>query len=243
MNKLQAMADGGHKLALVRQQLVDALRPGITLLEIDRLAEKLLLQTGGEPAFKKVRNYQWSTCINVNQGVVHGIPNQYRIQSGDLVSIDVGLYYQNYYTDTSTTVPVGVVPSELIHFLKIGKKSLKKAISEAKPGNRVGHITKAMQKTIESAGYSVVYNLTGHGIGTELHENPRIPCSLDKPIAKTPHLKIDQTIAIEAIYTLGKPNLVTEPDGWTISTQDGKMAGLFEETIAITANGPVILTQ
>lgn len=241
--KIKAMTEGGKRLIHVRKQLVEMLKPGLRLVDIDQKAEILLLETGGEPAFKRVPKYHWSTCININDGVVHGIPNKYKIKSGDLVSIDVGLFYQGYYTDTSITVPVGPINSEIKHFLKTGKKALKNAINETKLGNHIGHISQAIQKTITDAGYHVSHQLTGHGIGKELHENPRVPGDIKGNPLKTPALKLNQTLALEVIYTLGSPELITKQDGWTISTQDGKIAGLFEETVAVTESGPVVLTK
>jgi methionyl aminopeptidase len=243
MNKLQAMATGGLKLAQIRQEIINHIQPGTTLQKLDQLAEKLLFKTGGEPAFKKVPNYHWSTCININHGVVHGIPNLYQIKAGDIVSLDIGLYYHGYYTDTSITTPVGKIPKDIEKFLNVGENALKHAIAAACPNNHVGHISQSIQENIEKAGYSVVSELTGHGVGKKLHENPRIPCFLNEKIHHTPKLSVGQTLAIEVIYTMGKPNLITQSDGWTISTQDGKMSGLFEETVAITANGPLILTK
>lgn len=242
-HRIQAMTEGGHKLAEVRDYLISQIEPGMKLISIDQLAEKLLLATGGEPAFKKVPKYHWATCLNVNQGIVHGIPNQYQIQPGDLVSLDIGLYYEGYYTDTSTSVAVPPVKPQTKHFLKAGKNALKSAINKAILGHRIGHISSEIQHKIESSGYHIVPELTGHGVGKELHERPYIPGVLETNLNQTPELKLNQTIAIEVIYTLGEPDIIIESDGWTISTQDDKISGLFEETVIVTKKGPVILTK
>lgn len=237
------MAEGGKRLAAIKNKLMATVEPGISLLELDASAERWLRDTGGEPAFKKVEGYRWATCINVNEGVVHGIPNRYVIKDGDLVSIDIGLYYQNYYTDTSMSIVAGKMTKEQVEFLQVGKMALRKAIEAARVGNYIGHISQAMQKEIEGAGYHPVKGLTGHGIGKSLHIPPNIPCCLLGNLEETPIIEPGQTLAIEVIYTWGKTKLVTEADGWTISTRDGTMAALYEETVAITDNGSLVLTN
>lgn len=242
-SKLTAMTQGGKMLAEVKKEIVSEIIVGKKLIEIDQKVETLIINKGAEPAFKRVPGYDWSTCINVNHGVVHGIPDQYQIKDGDLVSVDLGIYYQGYNTDTSFTIYVGSPHSEVKHFLDTGKKSLTQAIKAAKVGNRVWDVSNAMQKVVEKAGYSVATNLTGHGIGKQLHEKPSIPCFTYGDQSQSPILTDGQTVAIEVIYMMGNPKLVTEADGWTISTQDGKMAALFEDTVAITKSGPIILTK
>ena len=243
INKLHAMTDGGHKLAEVRRQLVAMVAPGVQLIDIDRMAEKLLLQSGGEPAFKRVKDYQWSTCINVNSGVVHGIPNHYTIKSGDTIAIDVGLYYQGYNTDTSITVGAGQLTNGQQLFLETGRRALHAALQVIKPGKHIWHISATIQQIIESAGYHPTIDLTGHGVGKLLHERPNIPCIAWGQPEKSPVIQVGQTLAIEVIYMMGSPEIVTQADGWTISTRDGKMAGLFEETIAVTDQGALVLTK
>lgn len=241
-NKLSAMKEGGALLGKVRNKLAGMVAPGVTLLDIELEAARLLEETGGEVAFTKVQNYYWATCINVNEGVVHGIPTDYRIQDGDVVSIDVGLWFKGFYTDTSTSVIAGKGSEELKRFLNAGKESLQLAIAEAKLGNRVGHISQAIEKRLKQAGYNPIHELTGHGVGSKLHEKPHIPGILSGDISKTPLLQLGQTLAIEVIYAMGKPDIIIAEDGWTIETKDGKIAGLFEETVAITETGPLILT-
>lgn len=240
--KLTAMTEGGKYLGEIRQKLVDMVKPGLTLAQIDQQAEKLLLATGGEPAFKRVPDYSWSTCINLNQGIVHGIPDDTIIQDGDLVSIDVGLYYQGYYTDTSTSTIAGTAQPKLQKFLEIGRQALADGIAAATLGNRAGHISLAIEKSLAKHDLYAIPSLTGHGVGNELHEAPHIPGLLIGKLKKTPTLYPGQTLAIEVIYTPGSTDIITEPDGWTISTKDGTISGLFEETVAVLEEGPKILT-
>ncbi len=242
--EIEIMTQGGAMLAKIKRQLAEAADIGMTTLELDSLAEKLIEKTGGEAAFKRVPGYKHATCININEEVVHGIPGERRIKNGDLVAIDVGLYYKGFYTDTSVSVGVGKISPKVKLFLEVGKKALSKAIFEARPGKRVIDISTAMQKTIEKAGYSVVRSLTGHGVGRELHEEPAIPCFRLGEYQHSPKLVSGMVIAVEVMYNEGGWEVVYKnDDGWTIGTADGKISGLFEETVAITASGPVVLTD
>ena len=241
-SKIQAMSEGGEMLAEILKKLVAIAKVRVKLSEIEDEARKLLMETGGEPAFMKVPGYKWATCINLNEGVVHGIPNGREIKDGDLVKIDVGLFFHGYYTDTSTSVLVGE-NDELQKFLAAGRVALEKAIEQVKMGNRVGHISQSIQETLAKFELKAVPELTGHGVGRELHEKPYVPGVLSSPIDNTPLLYDGQTLAIEIIYTSGKPDLILANDGWTINTKDGKIAGLFEETVAVTSQGPLRLTK
>lgn len=240
--QLQAMRAGGKKLSRIRDELLVAIKPGISLSQLDILAETLITQTGGQPAFKQVPGYHWTTCINVNAGVVHGIPDSYILRQGDIVSLDIGLYYQGFYTDTSVSIGVGQISPEAVRFLQAGRVALKTAINTAKPGYHVGHISQALETSLRKYGYQPITTLTGHGIGRQLHQFPPIPGFLTGDITTTPKLEPGMTLAIEAIYTQGNPEVITEADGWTITTRDGKLAGLFEETVAVTPSHPLVLT-
>lgn len=245
----------GRKLAEIRQRVLDDIKPGAVPLQIDNLANKLIQEAGGRPSFMTVKDYKWATCINVNDEVVHGIPRDKPLTEGDVVGIDVGLFYKGFHTDTSWTKVVGGQKTEnggqisedkrrIERFLEIGEEALKKAIDQAKVGNRVGHISKAIQDTIEEAGYSVVRSLVGHGIGKKLHEPPQIPGVLTRKIEDTSALQQDMVLAIEVIYNMGKPEITYKNnDGWTLATLDGSISGLFEETVAVTAKGPIVLTR
>lgn len=227
-------------MALIRNQLTAAVKPGITTAELDKLADKLISRAGGQASFKMVPGYHWATCMNVNQMVVHGIPNQQKLKADDVLGIDVGLYWRGFHTDTSVTVKVN---GNSNGFLKVGKKALKKAIDKAKPGNRVADLSRAMQQTVEDARFSVVRALTGHGIGRHLHEEPAVPCFVVGSYSSSPKLIPGMVLAIEIMYNLGTSEVVYQnADGWTIITADDKISGLFEETVVVTAKGPIVLT-
>jgi len=238
------MKTGGQKLARVLAEVLKTAKPGVSLKELDQLAEALLEKTGGRPSFKMVAGYHWATCLNVNQGVVHGIPTDYRLKRGDLLSVDVGLFYQGFHTDMARTisVPGGEREREKKEFLQAGEKALLAAIEAAQPGKRVGHLSAVIETEIKKAGFRPVEVLTGHGVGKELHEEPQIPCFLRERVEKTPLLKPGMTLAVEVIYTQGKPAVVLGDDGWTVETADGRLAGLFEKTIAVTEKGALVLT-
>lgn len=258
-SELKKMREGGKKLGAIRDQLLEKIAPGVTPLEIEKLAQLLIRKAGGTPSFMIVNGYKWATCISVNDGVVHGIPTKVPFSSGDVVGIDVGLLYQGLHTDTSWTILVQNQNShpkdgqplaeklknqnEIEKFVKSGEIALKKAIDQAKPGNRVGHISQAIAETVEGAGYSVVRSLVGHGVGRVLHEPPQIPGILTQSIEKTPPLLPGMVIAIEVIYNMGRPEITYKnTDGWSLVTADGSLSGLFEHTVAITAEGPIVLT-
>lgn len=245
--EIEKMREGGKRLTQVLNQVLRAIKPGVSLEKLDKLAESLIEKKGGKPSFKMVKGYHWATCINVNQGVVHGVPDGYRLKNDDLVSVDMGMFCKGLHTDMARTLCVrrqkAKVKTQKDKFLETGKEALKKAIKAAKPGNRIGHISKAIQDVIQRRGYKPIEALTGHGVGKELHEEPQIPCFLKGKIEETPMLEPGMTLAIEVIYAQGSPEIVVAPDGWTIETQDGKMSGLFEETVAVTRDGPLILTR
>ncbi len=240
--EIKIMTEGGHKLAFIRNELAKFAKPGVTTLQIDSLADKLIADSGGEASFKKVKGYSHATCISVNDEVVHGIPGKRKLKVGDIASIDVGLVWKGFHTDTSVTVGIDRISKVNQEFLEVGRACLKKAISKAKPGNRVADISEQMQK-VEEYGFSAVKALTGHGVGRTLHEEPAIPCFVVGEYKHSPVIKAGMVLAIEIMYNTGTDEVVYKnDDGWTIATADGKISGLFEETVAITKSGPVILT-
>ncbi len=258
--EIAIMAAGGKILAEVLFKILDYARPGVSELELDAMAEKLIREKGGEPGFKKVPGYKHTICVSTNSVVVHGIPTEHKLREGDVLGIDCGVYYEGFHTDmaetirigareahdppTATQLEAGVGSPRVDTFLNTGKRALNEAIKMAKPGNRIGHISKTIQDIVEGGGYSVVRSLIGHGVGRELHEEPEVPGYLNRKIEKTPLLMEGITIAIEVIYNMEKKEVVlTNDDGWTISTADGSISGLFERTVAITKNDLVILTQ
>lgn len=235
------MREGGRKLGEVKEELKKKTRKGVSADEIEDLATKLIKEKGGKPSFKMVPGYSWSTCVNVNGGVVHGIPHKEIVfVKGDIVSVDVGMYFKDLHTDTSFSVVVGKKGSR---FLDEGKKALKEGIKKAVSGNRVYDISEAIEKSFRKAKLTPIKSLVGHGIGKELHEYPHIPCFTSGRRTETPEIPVGATFAIEVMYSKGSEKLVLEEDDWTVSTKDGSMAGLFEETVLITKNGPEILTK
>lgn len=245
--EVKSMRVGGKILAETLDTLLKSVKVGVSELEIDKMAENLITSAGAKPGFKEVKGYRHSICTAVNDVVVHGVPSNYRFKNGDIVCIDAGVFYKGLHTDMADTILLKSGDStdeEKIKFLKTGKKALKKALSQAKEGNRIGHISKAIQDTVEGQGYSIVRTLVGHGVGRNLHEAPEVPGFLDGPIEKTPRLEKNMTIAIEVIYVMGKPEVeYANDDGWTISTQDGSLSAVFERTVVIKENGCEVLTK
>ena len=241
--ELAVMVEGGKKLGRVKFALKKALRIGVNAQELEILASKLIKKEGGEASFKKVPGYSWATCVNVNEGVVHGIPlKEIVFKKGDVVSVDVGMFYGGFHTDTSFSVGLGV-DNKIGYFLEVGKKALNMAVGSAKAGNRVFDISEGIERAIKGAGFTPVEDLVGHGVGRNLHEEPQIPCFIRGKRENSPIIPQMAVLAIEVMYTMGKKDLVIGPDGWTISTADAKIAALFEETVAVTAHGPLILTE
>ncbi|HUS60392.1 MAG TPA: type I methionyl aminopeptidase [Nevskiaceae bacterium] len=238
--QIEIMKEGGKRLGWVFGQVLAKVKPGIKLSELDQLAETLIKKQKGKPSFKMVKDYHWATCINVNQGVVHGIPGEYQLKNGDVVSLDMGMFYKGLHTDMARSIRMG--SSEVNEFLETGKSVLGKAIKVARVGKRIGHISQMIESQIKKAGFSPVRALTGHGVGKKLHEEPQIPCFLKTEIKKTPLIKPGMSLAIEVIYTQGSPRLVLGEDNWTIETADGSLAGLFEDTVIVTKKKPLVLT-
>ena len=241
--ELKIMQEGGKRLHEVKLALVEKAKVGVSALEIDELAESLIVKSGAQPSFKMVKNYSWSTCINVNNGVVHGIPHKEIIfKDGDNISIDVGLFYNGFHTDTSMSLGLNL-SKDKEKFLKVGKQAFQSAVSVIKPSNSyIYDISKAIEDVLLKYGYSPVLDLTGHGIGKNLHEEPYVPCYTSGLRIESPKIIPGMALAVEVMYTQGDPDLVTENDGWTIVTQDGKIAGLFEDTLIVTEKGYTIIT-
>ncbi len=188
-----------------------------------------------------VEGYHWATCLNVNQGVVHGVPTDYKLKKVDVLSVDIGLFYRGFHTDMAKTIEIeGKARHE---FLAAGRRALTKAIEASRPRNRVGHISQAIEESLKKGGFQPIKALVGHGVGRELHEPPQIPCYLKGRVENTERLEPGATLAIEVIYAQGKPGVVVGSDGWTVKTEDGKLAALFEDTVAVTQEGPAVLTQ
>ena len=242
--QIKIMQHGGHILADVLSTVMKSIKPGMSELELDTMAERMIRERGGEPGFQLVPGYRHTVCMSTNDVVVHGIPGPYQFKGGDVVGVDCGVFYQGFHTDMSdsTIVPGGEAPEGAAEFLRIGKHALDEAIKQAVVGNRIGHISQKIQEIVEGNGYGIVRSLIGHGVGRELHEEPEVPGYLARPLKNTPLLKEGMTIAVEVIYNMGSRDVMLDADGWTIRTADGKLAGLYERTIAITKNGPLMIT-
>ena len=241
--EIRVMAEGGRILGKIKNELMAKIVEGENAGSIEDLADSLIKQNGAKASFKMVKGYSWATCVNVNDGVVHGIPRKSIIfKKGDIVSVDVGLFYKGFHTDTSISCAIGA-NSNTKAFLSVGKAALKNAIAAAREGSRIYDISEAMQDTIEKAGYSSIRALVGHGIGRNLHELPQIPCFVAGERKDSPKILSGFVLAIEAMYAQGLPEVIIANDGWTIKTKDGKIAGLFEETVAVTNSGPIVLTS
>lgn len=242
LEEIEIMKVGGTLLSAIKLKLKENVKEGVSAYVIEKLANELIAKTGGAASFKMVEGYSWATCISVNEQVVHGIPKKTTIfKDNDVVSVDVGLFYKGFHTDTSFSV--GIKPSkEVKDFLEAGDKAVKTAIKKCIPGNFVFDLSYAMEKNITSAGYHPVHALVGHGVGRNLHEEPQVPCVAYGVREESVKLVEGLVLAIEVMYGQGTGEVYKEDDGWTISVRDGKISGLFEETVAITADGPFVLT-
>lgn len=222
-------------------EIAKIIRPGIKTIELDSVAETFIRDNGAKPAFKGYQGFPGTLCVSVNDAVVHGIPGNYVLKEGDLVSVDCGTLMNGYYGDSAYSFAVGEVSNEVQMLLTRTKESLYLGIEAARSGNRIGHIGYEIQTYVEGFGYSVVRELIGHGIGANLHERPDVPNYGKR--GEGPMIKPGLVICIEPMINLGKRNLIQEKDGWTIRTADGKPSAHFEHQIAITEEGPMILSS
>lgn len=238
--ELEAMRAAGRIVYEAHQLLKESIRPGITTKELDQIAEKFIRKQGATPSFKGYNGFKGSVCTSVNEELVHGIPGDRVLEDGDIISIDVGAFYQGYHGDSAWTYPVGQITEEAAELLRVTEESLYKGLAEAKPGNRIGDISHAIQVCAENAGFSIVREYVGHGVGQNLHEEPNVP---NFGLAgKGPRLKPGMTLAVEPMVNAGKRFVRTLDDDWTVVTQDGSLCAHFEHTIAITEDGHEILT-
>lgn len=239
--EIRSMQEGGKRLGNILQKLLAMAAPGTILLDIDKEADRLIAQSGGTPSFKTVKGYKNATCLCVNEVVVHAIPTAYALKKGDVLTIDVGLIYEGFHTDTAWTKVVGGQDSP---FLKAGQEALKKALAVARVGNHIGDISEVIQTTIEGAGYNLVKTLVGHGVGRKLHEDPQVPNYVRGAKENTYQFQGGETIAIEPIYVEGEGSVVyANNDGWTLAARDRSLAAVFEHTLVITPHEPIVLTR
>lgn len=239
--EIDILRDAGKILSGIIKDLTRSLQSGITTKEIDILAEKMMKERGVIPAFKGYRGFPACACISVNEEIVHGIPGNRVLSDGDIVSLDVGIKYKDFYSDTAVTVGIGKIDDELKRLLDVTKESLYRGIEQARINNRLSDVSHAIQSYVEANRFSVVRDFVGHGIGRYLHEDPEIPNF--GPPHQGPVLKEGMVFAIEPMVNMGSWYTKIEKDGWTVKTQDGKPSAHFEHTIVIRANGPEILTE
>jgi methionyl aminopeptidase len=229
-------------VATVLDDIRDMIRPGVTTQALDEFAEKVIVSSGARPAFKGYRGYPKTLCTSINSEVVHGIPSKsVSLKDGDIISIDVGAIVEGFYGDAAKTFPVGDVDPEAKRLIQITEEALHKGIAEATAGNRLYDISSAVQRHVESHGYSVVREFVGHGIGRNMHEDPQIPNFGER--GQGPKIKSGMVLAIEPMVNRGGSATVVKEDGWTAMTVDGSLSAHFEHTIAVLPEGPWILTQ
>ena len=238
--EIEKMAAAGALVAETIALVGDHVRPGITTAELDRIGEEHIRGRGGIPTSKGYRGFPSAICISPNSMVVHGIPGPYRLEEGDLISVDVGVTLDGFVADSAYTFPVGEISEEAERLLETCQAALAAGIEHARVGNRVGDISAAVQQTTEEGGFAVVRSLVGHGVGRSYHEDPQIPNF--GPAGRGPRLADGMTIAIEPMITAGRPDVYVHDDEWSISTVDGSLAAHFEHTVAVTDSGPRILT-
>jgi methionyl aminopeptidase len=223
------------------RELEKMAKPGITTLELDRAAEALILSNGAKPAFKGYDGFPYSLCASVNENIVHGFPSNYALKDGDLLKLDLGVLYKGFNTDSAVTIAVGNVSFEAKRLMNVTKKSLRLGIKKAKVGNTIGDIGNTVQRFVEDQGFGVVRDLCGHGIGKELHEDPRIPNFGKRGGGEK--ITEGMVICIEPMVTAGDYNLKKSADGFGYATKDDSLSAHFEHTIAMTKKGPVVLTD
>src|SRR5436190_13413150 len=239
--ELDKMRAAGRLVGEVLQELRRMVAPGITTLEVDAAAEKMIRDAGAHPTFKGYNGFPFSICASVNEQVVHGFPSEYQLKEGDIFSIDVGATLDGFVGDTATTVAVGEVSEDRARLVRVTEECLQLAIDQCRAGNHLGDIGFAVQSHAEAHGYSIVRDYVGHGIGRRMHEDPQIP-NYGKP-GKGPKIKKGYVFALEPMVNMGSLHTKTLKDGWTVVTIDGQPSAHFEHTVAITEEGPEVLTK
>jgi methionyl aminopeptidase len=238
--EIEAMARSGAILARCLQMLRSKARAGVTTLDLDDAAERFIRSQGAEPAFKGYRGFPGSICSSPNSMIVHGIPGNYKLQRGDILSIDVGVVLDGWVSDAAVTVPIGPVSPIATRLMQTTRESLFEAVEQVRLGNHLGDISAAVQRKVEADGFAVVRSLVGHGVGREMHEDPQIPNYGDPGTG--PELEEGMVLAIEPMTTAGEDGIRVGSDNWSVYSSDGSLACHFEHTVAVTAEGPRILT-
>jgi methionyl aminopeptidase len=238
--ELQQMRYAGTLAAQALREVAAAVRPGVSGTQLDRIGEAFIRDHGGVPSFKGYRGFPASVCISLDDEVVHGIPNGTRLREGQIVSLDLGAVVDDFHGDVAVTLPVGQVRPEVGRLLTVAREALFKGIAVIRPGGRLGDVGAAVQAHAEAAGFSVVRDFAGHGIGRHLHEEPQVPNFGEQ--GSGPQLRIGMTLAIEPMVNLGGSDVMMDSDGWTVRTRDRKPSAHFEHTVAVTAGGALVLT-
>lgn len=238
--ELEKMRAAGKVLAQVLSVVRKNVAPGVSLLELEAVAEKEIADAGAKPAFKGYRGYPCVLCTSVNDEVIHGIPSKRKLKAGDIVSVDCGVILDGYYSDSAVTIPLEPIAPELEKLLRVTKESLDLATGQMRVGNHLGDVSATVQKHVEAAGFGVVREFCGHGIGTAMHEDPQVPNY--GSAGRGPELKAGMVLALEPMVVIGSPELRIRPDQWTAVTADGSPAAHFEHCVAVTENGPWVLT-
>lgn len=239
--ELAYMRDAGRIVAKTIDELKKTVSPGVTTLELDRVAEDFITRCGAKPSFKGYQGFPASICTSVNEEVVHGIPGLRKLRDGDIISIDIGAEINGYHGDAAVTIPLGEIDGEVQRLLQVTEEALMAGIAQAKSGNRLSDISHAVQTHVEKNGFSVVRDYVGHGIGRQMHEEPQIPNF--GPPGRGPRLKPGMTLAIEPMVNKGTFEVRTLEDNWTVVTKDLQPSAHFEHTVAVTERGPEILTD
>ncbi len=239
--EIETMARAGRVVAETLALVAEHAQPGITTAELDAIADEFIRAEGGIPTFKGYRGYPAATCLSPNDMVVHGIPGPTRLQDGDVLSVDVGVTLDGFVADSAWTYAIGTIAPEAQRLLDVCEAALDAGIAAARVGNAIGDISRAVQTVTEEAGFGVIRTLVGHGVGRSMHEDPQVPNFVSSH--RGAELKEGMTIAIEPMITIGEPEVYVHDDEWSISTEDGSLAAHFEHTVAVTADGPRVLTS
>lgn len=241
-DEIKKIREGGRKLAEVVFAVMRQARPGVSTIELDRLAEELIRKVGGRPSFKNFNGYSNATCISVNHEVVHAIPRPDKVlKAGDVVGIDIGLEYQGLFTDMTRTVLISQATPEARKLVQAAKEALRRGIREIRPGRTTGDFGATVQEFVERRGFSVVRSLVGHGVGHQVHEAPRLPNFGQRGEGEV--LKEGMVLALEPMVNAGGHEVITAEDGWTVVTADGSLSAHFEDTVVVTKHGPEVVTK
>ncbi len=238
--ELESMRTSCRMTAEVLSQVAAEVRPGVTTGELDALTRRLIAERGAKPSFLGYHGYPAAICISINDEVIHGIPGPRVVRPGDVVSLDVGVYYKGFHGDSATTVMVGVTDPDVIRLVETSKRALEVAVAAARPGGHLSDVSHAVESIAKASGCDVVREFVGHGVGRHLHEDPQVP-NYGAP-GRGPVLKPGMTLAIEPMVTLGRPEVVVLEDKWTVVTRDGKPSAHFEHTVAVLEEGVEVLT-